>query len=141
MAPRFRASLVKCGTCGRRYTNPASHVCVTRIGRKRGKTKVTPTVALLCPKCGKPYNPLTHVCETRTDFRKRKREHVKATAAAERAAKRAAAGKHEPEDCTDDDCPRYPCKVYKRGYERGCEDTQHAAFNDGYAAGAAASKE
>jgi hypothetical protein len=45
-------------------------------------------------------------------------------------------------ECTDQDCPRFPCRVYREGYADGYGDGQAAGYAagaaDGYAAGAAA---
>ncbi len=83
------ATLFRCGRCGRRYTNPLAHTCVTRADRKRppGKTRLSPQASRTCGTCGQPYaNPLTHVCTVRTDFKKRQ-------AAAARQQKQARAAK------------------------------------------------
>ena len=44
---------------------------------------------------------------------------------------------HDYQTCEDPDCPRFPCRVYKDGYERGHGDGEAAGFAAGYAAGAA----
>ncbi len=53
---------------------------------------------------------------------------------------------HRYDYCGQDDCPRFPCKVYKEGYVRGYADGAAAGyeagladgFAEGYAAGVAA---
>ena len=57
--------------------------------------------------------------------------------------------KHDYQTCDDDDCPRYPCQVYKegfraghvvgwhRGYATGYSEGYQKGYGDGYAAGAA----
>ena len=133
MTARLRVSLVKCGTCGKRYSNPLTHVCAPRTSRKHGRTRVTPQVSLTCPRCGKPYaNQLTHVCKTRTDFRRRKK-------AAAKAARRDRE-QHDYASCGDEDCERFPCKVYREGRARGFEEGEAVGFQAGQAAGAAAAK-
>jgi len=126
---------VKCGTCGKRYSNPLAHTCVASSSRKRGKTRITPQAAVTCPRCGKPYaSPLTHVCRVRSDFRRRKK-------AAAKAARRDRE-QHDYAVCKDEDCERFPCKVYREGYGRGYEEGEAAGFQAGFAAGqAAAAKE
>ena len=51
------------------------------------------------------------------------------------------AEEHHYTECTDPDCPRFPCKVYKEGaqsgYWRGWADGETAGFAAGYAAGVA----
>ena len=48
---------------------------------------------------------------------------------------------HEYTTCEDEDCPRYPCRVYREGYTDGYGDGNAAGYAaghaDGYAAGAA----
>lgn len=90
------ATLFRCGRCGRRYANPLTHVCVTRMDRKRpaGKTRLSPQASRRCGTCGQPYaNPLTHVCTVKTDYRKRQaaaaRQQKQAKAAAARQQKAA----------------------------------------------------
>lgn len=42
---------------------------------------------------------------------------------------------HFYETCSDDDCPRFPCRVYKEGYVRGYLDGMAAGEAAGYAEG------
>jgi len=90
-------------------------------------SKIGPKLTVKCGSCGKPLgNPLTHACITRTDFKKRKREAEKPK------PKPAPSGNaHEYTACDDDDCHRFPCKVYKEGFGDGRE----RGFGDGYASG------
>lgn len=48
---------------------------------------------------------------------------------------------HTYAECPDSDCPRFPCRVYREGRERGQAEGfaagQAAGFAEGYAAGAA----
>jgi hypothetical protein len=40
--PKVTVKLIKCGTCGRSYNNPLTHVCKIRLdrpARRRGKAK------------------------------------------------------------------------------------------------------
>lgn len=41
---------------------------------------------------------------------------------------------HRYELCRDEDCPRFPCRVYKEGYRNGYDD----GYEEGWAAGNAA---
>jgi hypothetical protein len=96
------------------------------------KTKVTPSLGLTCGRCGKPYgNPLTHVCRERTDFRKRK-----AAAAKKKPQARTRTG-HEYTACDDDDCSRYPCRVYKQGMADGEVLGRQLGYAEGYPDGIA----
>lgn len=53
---------------------------------------------------------------------------------------------HRCSECGQDDCPRFPCRVYKEGYVRGYAEGAAAGyaagqadgFAEGYAAGVAA---
>jgi hypothetical protein len=42
---------------------------------------------------------------------------------------------HLAEDCRDTDCPRYPCRIYRAGRERGYREGYGEGYGDGYAAG------
>jgi hypothetical protein len=48
---------------------------------------------------------------------------------------------HHYADCTDPDCPRFPCKVFKEGaaagYRTGFMDGESVGFAAGFAAGVA----
>lgn len=91
--PVVKLSLLRCGTCGKRYSNPARHVCRTRLDRKprKGRTKVKPQLAFTCGTCGKATsNPLTHTCRVRTDFRRRKAAHARQSNTATRRRRNAA---------------------------------------------------
>lgn len=88
-----KVTMLRCGTCGKRYSNPLQHVCRTRLDRKRkpGKTKVKPTLTFTCRTCGKATNnPLTHTCRIRTDFRRRKAAHARQTTLAAKRRRAAA---------------------------------------------------
>jgi hypothetical protein len=132
---RLRVALVKCGNCGGRYSNPLTHTCPPRSTRSRGKTKLAPRASLsyTCPNCGQQASsPLSHVCKSkRGDFKQR----LRAAKARERKAKRDA-NRHEPENCPEGgQCGRYPCKVWREGYDRGFEDGHRAGYSSGYDAG------
>jgi hypothetical protein len=147
---KLNVALVRCGRCGKKYNNPLTHTCVTRMDRRSpsGGTKVKPKLTVKCGNCHRPLgNPLTHRCTTRTDFRKRK-------AAAEKTLRPAPRGDgHEYADCGDDDCQRFPCRVYKEGradgkvegyqigyaagYPKGYEDGNAAGYAAGFADGRA----
>lgn len=135
--PRLRMALIKCGNCGQRYTNPATHTCRPKSTKRRGRTKLAPQLKLAytCPSCGKQAgNPLTHVCKSkRGDFGKRR----KAAKGRERKAQRDA-NRHEYADCRDPFCKRFPCKVYREGYEAGKQDGYSDGYDEGYSDGFAA---
>jgi hypothetical protein len=133
----IKAGLIRCGRCGRRYTNPLAHVCA---GRGKGRTRVRPaaSASVKCPRCGKAYaNPLTHVCASKPgDFRRRAaaaEKRRKAEAAARRKAEAAARRKarrgqqHDYATCRDKDCQRVACDAYKAGYDDGFGDGLEAA--------------
>lgn len=48
---------------------------------------------------------------------------------------------HRYDRCTDDDCPRFPCQVWKQGeaagYQRGNAEGRAEGFAEGYAEGVA----
>lgn len=129
MKLRIKGSLFHCGRCGKRYSSPLGHVCVTRLDRKprTGKTRLAPVLAATCGRCRKPLgNPLTHTCTTRTDFKARRKAAAKAAPAGSRPARPV----HRYEGCSDEACPRIPCTAYREGYDSG--------YRNGYAAGHAA---
>lgn len=187
-----KLTMLRCGTCGQRYTNPARHTCRTRLDRKRrsGKTRIKPKVSFTCRTCGKATsNPLTHSCQVRTDFKRRKARQERLTKAAagrrKAAARRKAvrkttrpaastrsstpkpttptpvvprfdsgssgseAANHDYRECfqksagsrfsAPQDCPRYPCRIYREGHTNGLEvgrQLGHAAgYGEGYTAG------
>lgn len=127
MSARIRVSLIRCGRCGKRYSNPLTHVCITRIGRRPGKTRIGARVTRDCPKCGRPVtNLVTHVCKVRTDFRRKaaaarksRAQDRRRQAASIARMKRARAGgskpKHDYRSCNDQDCARVSCVAYRDG--------------------------
>jgi len=113
---RIAASLMKCGACGKRYSNPLTHVCYNPRGRGP-RLQVKPRIAYDCPGCGKPVtNPLAHVCKVRTDFRKRLAEQKRRQK--KKGAPKPAAPQHDYH-CTDPDCRRRMCLAYREGLEDG----------------------
>ena len=42
---------------------------------------------------------------------------------------------HDYQLCSDRDCPRFPCRVFREGREAGYHDGYDAGFADGYGAG------
>lgn len=119
MGLRIAASPMKCGQCGKRYSNPVTHVCYNPRGHAP-RLQVKPRVTVDCPRCGKPVtNPLAHVCKIPSDFRKRLAEHKKQQAAARRRKARAEAPKHDYHSCRDDNCQRRACTAYREGFVDG----------------------
>jgi hypothetical protein len=129
---KFSFALVKCGRCGKSYSNPLTHVCVSRA-RRRGRTRIAPkaSVSVKCGTCGKPYaNPLTHVCSVKGSFRRRAAASRRGQRKAARPPKAprvkvygqpapAKAAAHPYAACRDDDCDRRPCVAYKDGFADG----------------------
>jgi hypothetical protein len=146
-ALKIRPPAVQCGDCGKPRRPGERHTCVIRLDRRArpGGTKVRAASAGLwsCPDCGKPGNPFTHRCVKRTDFARRKADAEKQRKAEER--KRAAEARKKqrrkrdehpaPDECLDEDCPRYGCAWFRRGYERGVADGSAAGYSAGHAAG------
>lgn len=155
--PRIRPPMVKCGSCPKSYRLGERHTCITRLDRKARrprKAKLTgPQLTLwTCPDCGKPAG-LRHTCRKRSDFRKRKRDAEAQRKKEEQAARRKAAAasrarsRHDPDECTDEDCQAYGCVQFRRGFELGQDvgyGTGHAeghaegyelGYREGYAAG------
>ena len=133
--PKISVGLVRCGRCGKRYSNPLTHTCVVRMDRKtKPKRSLKPkaSVALVtCGTCGKPYaNPLTHVCQVRTDFKRRlaagdKRRDAEAkrqAAAPKKRPKPPARPAHNYRACRDPECGRQACQAWREGYADGYQD-------------------
>jgi hypothetical protein len=119
-AVKIQFSLIKCGRCGKRYSNPLTHTCIVRMDRRTPvrSSSVGPKLQVKCGRCGKPLgNPLTHTCHVKTDFKRRKREHERRQKAASRPA--ATGNKHDYTACTDPDCHLYVCRIYKEGFSDG----------------------
>lgn len=127
MGLRIAASLMKCGQCGKRYSNPLTHVCYNPRGHGP-RLQVKPRITIDCPRCKKPVtNPLTHVCKIPSDFRKRLAGHKKQLAAEKRKKARAAAPQHDYHSCRDGSCRRRMCTAYREGLEDGrTEALEHA---------------
>lgn len=91
-------------------------------------TKVKPKLTVRCSGCGAPLgNPLTHRCTTKTDFKQQKKQ------AAKPKPKPASTGNaHEYTGCGDENCPRFPCRVYREGFEDG----RRRGFDEGKVEGA-----
>lgn len=85
---RPKLGLFHCGKCRQRYL--FNHLCVTT--KARGKTRLKPGLRFTCSGCKKEHgNPLTHRCEIKSDFRKRRAtatRKAKTAARAERARQR-----------------------------------------------------
>ena len=45
------------------------------------------------------------------------------------------ASEHLAETCTDDNCPRFPCRIYKQGYQAGYGRGHQDGYDEGHAAG------
>jgi hypothetical protein len=107
-----RATSVKCGTCGKRYTNPITHVCTVKTdfrqrraaGQRRQKR------------------------EAAKARRKAAADRRKAAAADRRSKSRAAPAprpaqqKHDYRRCQDSDCTRHACVAFREGFETGVEN-------------------
>lgn len=163
MSARIKVSLIKCGRCGKRYSNPLTHTCVTRIGRRPGKMRIGARVTRDCPKCKRPVtNPVIHVCKVKTDFRRktaaakksRAQDKRRQAASVAKVAKARAAGpgkqRHDYRSCRDEHCARVACVAYRdgdgdgyergheAGYQRGDKAGYQRGWNTGFPAGMAA---
>lgn len=159
-AVKIRASLVRCGTCGKPKRLGERHVCVTRLDKpeRRGRTKIQPKIRPSygkCPTCKHEITKWPHTCEVKTDFRKRKAEQEKRETAERRRQKRRRRNEHPPaSECGDESCPRYACvqariafamghaagyaSGFAQGHAEGHEQGHSAGYSEGYAAGSAA---
>lgn len=141
---KLRLSVLTCGKCGQ-SRGLGVHVC--RGGRK-GRDRLRPKARFECGRCHRQItNPFTHTCAIRSDFAKRRRKadrQAKAkarrdkrkqqaddarakrkTAAQQRKAntasrrRRPRASPHNPRNCREPECQRYPCRLYEEGYMDG----------------------
>lgn len=108
---------VVCGRCGK--PRGLAHTCISNSTRK-----ATPRLTAgfgKCPRCRKPQgNPLTHTCQPRSDFKRRKAAHERSQRA--KARKKRQKNDHDYQACTASDCPRSLCVAYKTGYVTGHRD-------------------
>lgn len=161
--PKIRATLSVCGDCGKPKKLGQRHTCVTPLDRKprNGKTRLDPRFSYSLGKCGtchKEIRSLPHVCNVRSDFRKRKAEQEKREAAERRKAKQKGKRRdNHPDaaDCADESCRRYACVQAKiafrrghaagyasgfaQGHAEGHQEGHQAGYAEGYAAGSAGS--
>ena len=126
---QVRKVSVKCGTCGKRYTNPLTHVCTVRTDFRRRKAAAERAAK-------------------RDAARKRRKaaaDRRKAAAAERRKAPRARqapAGKrkppsqqHEYQTCRDGDCRRLACAAFTEGFMLGDEEGYRRGEDHGYRRG------
>lgn len=131
MGLRIAVSVMKCGQCKKRYSNPLTHVCYNPRG-SGPRLQVKPRITVDCPRCKQPVtNPLTHVCKIPSDFRKRVAEQKKRERAAKRARARAEAAKHDYHSCGDRSCERKLCVAYREGRDDHYQEIYQDGFEDG----------
>jgi hypothetical protein len=141
---KLQLTLFTCGGCDK--PRGLHHLC---RGTRKGRDKPRLTVRYECKKCGRSVrNPFRHTCSIRTDWARRRKaaaRRAKAAArrelrkkrareaaarrkavAAERRAKardakrtRPRAERHNPRNCRDPECTRYPCHLYDDGFTDG----------------------
>lgn len=125
------ATSVKCKTCGKRYTNPLTHVCTVRTDFKRRKA-----AADRAAKRERERQRRREAAARRREKAKARRKAAadrRKAAAAERRrrarekrpAPRPARPQHDFRTCEDDDCRRYACVGYKAGYADAEADAEH----------------
>lgn len=97
---------VKCGTCGKRYTNPLTHTCTVKTDFRKRKAAA-----------GRQAKR-----ERAKARRKAAADRRKAAAAARRQKARSTpapkrAPQHDYRTCDDGDCRRAACAAFKEGIE------------------------
>lgn len=118
-----RKVAVTCGTCGKRYSNPLTHVCAPKSDFKQRKA-----AAGRRPKAEAARQRKREAAARKREAAKARRkaaaERRKAAAAERRkkaAAKRSAPARrparpaHDYRLCRDPECPRHACKAYRDG--------------------------
>jgi hypothetical protein len=103
-----RRPSVKCGTCGKRYTNPLAHTCAPKSdfrGRKRDAERQRKREAARKRR------------KAAADRRRAAAAARRAKAKAKRSGPRRAPGRqaHDYHVCRDGDCTRTACKAYVEG--------------------------
>lgn len=126
-----RATLIRCGRCGK--PRGLFHECTGPAGRPAWKVK--PSVSFACPNCGRQVtNPITHVCRPRSDFKQRQKAAAQAAKPKPKPQSHDR-NRHDYETCRDQDCERFPCRVYREGLDRGRDEGHAAGYADGYGEG------
>jgi hypothetical protein len=126
-----RATSRRCGTCGKRYTNPLTHTCTVKTDfRKRQRAAERQKAA--AARRAKAAEKRQRERERKAATRARQREKAKArrkaaadrrkAAAAQRRQKARPAPKqrapqHDYRSCNDEDCRRAACAAFKEGIE------------------------
>jgi flagellar biosynthesis/type III secretory pathway protein FliH len=118
---------VVCGRCGK--PRGLTHVCVSGTTRK---ATATPKFTFgICLRCKKPQgNPLTHTCQPKSDFKRRKARYAKQQQARTRKTRQKEA--HDYQACADKDCPRPLCAAFKTGYSTGSADGYEQGWRQGH---------
>lgn len=149
-----------CSKCGKPLGNPLTHTCV--IGsdwkkraaqaerrRKAEAARARQKTAAARRRAAERARRKAWQDKRRALERERRRawqdkQREKARAQRETARKRSAARshdrtRHEPQACTDEHCPRYPCRVWREAFEagrlRGYDDGHAKGYAEGYEAG------
>lgn len=125
MGSRIRVQVVRCGRC--RKPRGLVHVCVAPFGRRPGRTRIRPRMTVECPRCKRRIgNPITHVCKTRTNFKRKaaaakknraqdRRRQAASLAKVKRARSGLAGQRHDYRTCRDEHCGRAACVAYRDG--------------------------
>lgn len=138
-------ALFRCGSCGKRYSNPLGHVCGKGgdFARRRKREKASGRRArereVRAARRAKEADARRARRRREDDARRgRRSRETAATAARKRkAASRPARPAHPYESCRDRACERIPCTAWREGYEAGYEAGYAEGFEQGYGAGMA----
>jgi hypothetical protein len=103
-----RQASVKCGTCGKRYTNPLTHTCAPKSdfrGRKRDAGRQRKREAARARR------------KAAADRRRAAAAERRRKAKVKRSGPRRSSGRpaHDYHACSDGDCTRTACKAYVEG--------------------------
>jgi hypothetical protein len=124
---------VVCGRCGK--PRGLAHTC-TSGGARKATIKLKAGFGK-CPTCKKPRgNPLTHTCQPKSDFRRRKTAYEKEQRT--KARKKRARTDHDYQVCADNACPRPLCVAFKTGFTLGNRDGFETGWELGFTEGLAA---
>jgi hypothetical protein len=124
---RFR---LRCGSCGKRYQNPLTHVCASPKADFRKRQTAHAKRQAAADRKARRAAVRKRETEARRARRKREEDARRARRGKERAAVRARTAKAAPASrprrpahpyrtCRDGDCQRPACLAYREGIETG----------------------
>lgn len=97
---------VKCGTCGKRYVNPLTHVCAPKSDFRKRKREAERAARRDAARARK---------KAAAERRKAAAAERRRKAREKRSAPRSPRPQHDYRLCHDEDCRRHACVAYRDG--------------------------